>query len=210
MHTDTFPERINKLVKPNQFAFKVKSSEFIALAFPLKNKNDLNEIIEEVRKKYYDATHHCYAYKLLDGSNKNSDDGEPKGTAGIRIQNAIEHFNLSDILIMVVRYFGGTKLGVGPLGKAYQKAAFEVLEKSEIKSFELFYEVEIHANFENISLVHHIISLYNGIIVKTEYSELVNFICLVKKKDTINFRKELQDKSNGQINSLLTTNFTYS
>lgn len=108
-----------------------KGSVFIGKAYPLNIKEEVMNILGEIRKKYFDATHHCYAFRIFRGDSRYSDAGEPPGTAGIRIMNAIEHSGLTNILIVVIRYFGGTKLGTGPLGRAYYNSALSALESSK-------------------------------------------------------------------------------
>ena len=98
-------------------SIKEKGSVFTGKAYFMSNSQDCIAKLNEIKKEFYDATHHCYCYKLNTGEIKYSDNGEPSGTAGIRILNAIEHFILTDMLVVVIRYFGGTKLGVGPLVK---------------------------------------------------------------------------------------------
>lgn len=114
--------------------YREKGSKFIALAFPVKSEEDVKERLAEVKKKYYDARHHCYAYIL--GPNKEAyrlnDDGEPSGTAGRPIHGQLLSKDLTDTLIIVVRYFGGIKLGVSGLLNAYKTAAKDALENSEI------------------------------------------------------------------------------
>ena len=108
---------------------EVKKSRFIAYAFELKNVDEVKADIEFLRKQHKKANHVCYAYVCnINGvSEKCSDDGEPSGTAGYPILNVIKKKNLSNILVAVVRYFGGIKLGAGGLTRAYTKAASEVL-----------------------------------------------------------------------------------
>ena len=100
-------------------------------------------------------------FQISNGTVRYSDAGEPSGTAGIRIQNAIEHFNLSNLLIIVSRIFGGIKLGVGPLGKAYYQSAYNVLNDSKITTKQLFQKVTISSNFDHISLIHRILQITN-------------------------------------------------
>lgn len=151
------PEQIKTIKNFNQNSFKEKGSEFIAIVNSVDNEETALNQLTEIRKKYFDATHHCYAYKLKSGEEKYSDDGEPKGTAGIRILNAIEHFDLRDVLVIVVRYFGGTKLGVGPLGKAYYNSSIDVLNTSEIITLTLYQSLLIETDL--ILLVTCIVSL---------------------------------------------------
>ena len=93
-------EQIKTIKDFRQTSIKEKASEFIAIVYPVDNEGNALTQLNEIRKKYFDATHHCYAYKLKSGEEKYSDDGEPKEPRGIRILNAIEHFDLSDVLLL--------------------------------------------------------------------------------------------------------------
>ena len=137
------PDKIKTIIKDSEFRFKEKGSVFIGLSFPINSEEDAESFLLSVRKKYYDATHHCYSYKLTDGTFKYSDAGEPNGTAGIRIYNAQNHFDLTGILTIIVRYFGGVKLGVGPLGKAYYETAYQNLKSSETEDRILHQQIQL-------------------------------------------------------------------
>ena len=114
--------------------YKEKGSKFIAHAMNVENTEDVKERIAELKKEYYDARHHCYAYMLGHDSSiwRANDDGEPGNSAGTPILNQIRSKNLSNILVVVVRYFGGTKLGVSGLIRAYKQATFDALENAKI------------------------------------------------------------------------------
>ena len=140
--------------------FKEKGSQFIGLAYPINSENEFQSILAEIKKKYYDASHHSYAYRLLNNTFKYSDAGEPSGTAGIRILNAIEHFNLLNVLVIVVRYFGGTKLGVGPLGKAYYHSAEITLNDSDKIKKTAYKRIFVSVDFSFTSLLHKTFSDY--------------------------------------------------
>jgi uncharacterized YigZ family protein len=183
----------------SEFIFKEKNSEFIAQAYPVKTVEEVQNILNDVRKTHYNAAHHCYAVKLNNNYLKYSDDGEPNGTAGIRILNAIDHFQLKNILVIVIRYYGGIKLGVGPLGKAYYFASEELLNGTEIILKIPFLQIEIMAGFELVSQVHHSVSIFKAKIVKTEYSENVNFECLIKPELFENLKNSLFEASRGSI-----------
>ena len=140
-------EDIYKTIKTQSTGiFKDRGSKFIALAIPVISENETKEKLEVIRKKYYDATHHCYAYQL--GFDKSAyrinDDGEPSGTAGKPIFGQILSNDLTNILIVVIRYYGGTKLGVPGLINAYKTSAAIALENSEIitKIIKEIYEIE--------------------------------------------------------------------
>ena len=96
-----YPDQIKTIEKFNQNSNKQKGSEFIGRVYHVEEENEIVETLNKLKKKYYDATHHCYAYKLLNGKIKYSDDGEPGGSAGIRILKAIEHFDLVNQLVVL-------------------------------------------------------------------------------------------------------------
>lgn len=114
--------------------FKDRGSKFIAIASPVNSEEEIKEIIAYTRKKYHDARHHCFAWKLgMDDDRwRLNDDGEPSGTAGNPIMGQIRSFELTNILIIVIRYFGGTLLGTGGLINAYRSAARDALENARI------------------------------------------------------------------------------
>lgn len=190
-------------------SLKEKGSEFLAIVYPVDNEESALDRLSQIKKKYYDATHHCYAYKLKIGETKYSDDGEPNGTAGIRILNAIEHFDLNDALVIVVRYFGGTKLGVGPLGKAYYNASIDVLNISEFVLQTLYHKLLIEVNFNFISHVHRVINHYSAIVADTEYSNNAKFNCWIKPNDFEKINAELTNLTNGQILIKLLSDLKY-
>ncbi|MFH0841806.1 MAG: YigZ family protein [Bacteroidota bacterium] len=126
-------------------SFKDKGSRFIAEAWPVRDQDQIDSILEETRKTYHDAKHHSYAYLLgMEGLIwRANDDGEPSGTAGRPILGQIRSFGVTNVLIVVTRYFGGTLLGVSGLINAYKKAAASALEKAEIIDHVIheFYEI---------------------------------------------------------------------
>jgi uncharacterized YigZ family protein len=193
------PEQIKTIKDFQQASIKEKGSEFIAIVYPVDNEETAVNLLNEIRKKYYDATHHCYAYKIKTSELKYSDDGEPNGTAGLRILNALEHFGLTDVLLIIVRYFGGTKLGVGPLGKAYYNASINVLNLSNITERTLYQSIEINVDFNLISHVHRVINNYSAIIANSEYCNNAKFNCWIKPADYVKINLELSNLSNGQI-----------
>jgi uncharacterized YigZ family protein len=132
--------------KPSEGLFKDRGSKFLAFAYPVSTEEEIKAIQEQLRNQYHDARHHCYAYML--GPEKKvyraNDDGEPSGTAGKPILGQIRSFHLTNILIVVIRYFGGTKLGVGGLIHAYKTAAKEALNHAKIikKTLHDIYELK--------------------------------------------------------------------
>ncbi|WP_068688837.1 IMPACT family protein [Culturomica massiliensis] len=136
---------------PAEGLYKEKGSKFIALAYPVRTEEAVKEIVEEIKVRYYDARHHCYAYRL--GVDKKkfraNDDGEPSSTAGKPILGQILSYDLTDILIVVVRYFGGIKLGVSGLINAYRAAAADaigharIVEKTDDEVFRIKFDYTV-------------------------------------------------------------------
>lgn len=115
--------------------YKENKSTFLAFAYPIENAEQVKQFVDNLKKEYYDARHHCFAYKIGIGKEVQSrafDDREPSHTAGEKILGAIESKNLTNVLIVVVRYFGGIKLGASNLAKAYKQASMEALGNAEI------------------------------------------------------------------------------
>ena len=195
-------EEITTVFDFNEFKFKEKGSLFIGQSFEINSENDFNEIKVKIKKNFYDATHHCFAYKLLDGTFKYSDDGEPNGTAGIRIYNAIQHFGLTNTLVFVIRYYGGTKLGVGPLGKAYYHAAEEVLKNAEIKKLNKHVKIEIRYNFEYSSAIHYYLNKFNAKILENNFEQFPSIVTMIKPMYLSDLRENLSQKSNDKISVL--------
>lgn len=191
-----------------EYRFKEKGSLFIGQAFPITTEEEALSILNGVRKKLYDATHHCYAY-VLPGLFKYSDAGEPSGTAGIRIYNAIQHFDLLELLVIVIRYFGGTKLGVGPLGKAYYFAAEETLKMASIVTRTAYKNLTLCFDFPMISHVHHLLSLQAIKITDTKYEEGVTMDCLVKPADIQLLIQRINETAFGKVQVEQTDKWIY-
>ena len=134
------------LAEPAEALYKEKGSKFLAYAYPVRDEEQIRECLDALRKRYYDATHHCYAWRLgADGQNyRVNDDGEPSSTAGRPILGQLLSYSLTDALVVVVRYFGGTKLGVSGLIAAYKESAAAVLSEAQIveRTVDVRFEVE--------------------------------------------------------------------
>ena len=122
------------IANPAEIIYKEKSSKFLTYGYPVETEEEIREILARLRKKYYDANHHCYAWRLgAEGETfRMNDDGEPSSTAGKPIYGQLISRNITNCLIVVVRYFGGTKLGVSGLITAYKECAAELIDASEI------------------------------------------------------------------------------
>lgn len=153
--------------------YKEKGSKFLAFAYPVSNQEVVHQTLEELRKKYYDARHHCYAYILGKEGNevRANDDGEPNHSAGDPILGQIRSKNLTNTLIVVVRYFGGTKLGVSGLIQAYKIASEEALKNTpSIKQF-ITSAIHISYPYSSTNEVMKLVDRYDLVIVAQDFAE---------------------------------------
>lgn len=190
-------EEYNTIESFFETKLKEKGSVFIGQCFPISSEDEAVSILETVRKKYYDATHHCYAWLTTSGS-KYSDDGEPNGTAGLRIFNAIQHFKLNNILVIIIRYYGGVKLGVGPLGKAYYDSAFDTLKGSAIVTRTCYQKFIIRFEYDMTSQIHYILNKLNAKIQQSDYDSNVSITFLLKPSEIIKLESFLNDALSGK------------
>jgi uncharacterized YigZ family protein len=139
--------------------FKDRGSKFFAFAFPVSDENEVKEKLDTLRKKYHDARHHCYAWKLgaNPGTSRSNDDGEPSNSAGKPIMNQIEQQSLTNVLVVVVRYFGGTLLGVGGLINAYKTATANCLGNARITKKNISVTYRIAFEYSDMNIVMKII-----------------------------------------------------
>lgn len=158
----------------------IKNSKFIALVYPVDNITDINNILTKTKQKYKDATHIVYAYKLIN-SQKYSDDKEPSGTAGLPIMEIIDKKNLINTLIIVIRYFGGIKLGAGGLIRAYSNATKEVLLKTEIKPYIKYNYYMLSCDYDNLKLLNTLCA--NLEIIQKTFNEQIKYQIKIKDEE---------------------------
>jgi uncharacterized YigZ family protein len=154
-----------------------------------------------VRREYFDATHHCFAYTLgSEGKEfRYSDDGEPSGTAGIKILAAIQSKSLSDVLVVVTRYFGGTKLGTGGLGRAYFESANRVLSDAAVVPKVVTEEMQITFPYDETSRILNTLSHRKAKIVDTIYDDDVTLRLSIRKNSALLLADELVNVTRGNI-----------
>jgi len=176
----------NTLADSSESYFLEKRSKFLSFAFPVESIETVNEILAEYRRKYYDARHVCYAYRLgYEGEDfRVNDNGEPSGTAGKPIFGQMLSKDVTDVLIIVVRYFGGIKLGTSGLIVAYRQAASDVLDKAEIITRTIDVSFTVKFPYERMNDVMHIIKDLEVKIVSQDYD---NDKCVM----TLSIRKSL-------------------
>jgi uncharacterized YigZ family protein len=184
------------IVAPTESIYKEKGSKFMAFAYPVYSEEDIKEHLAELRKKYFDARHHCYAYTL--GADKSryraNDDGEPNHSAGDPILGQIRSTDLSNVLVVVVRYFGGTKLGVSGLINAYKTATADALAEATIIEKHETVLLQVHFEYPQMNDVMSLVKEYN-LDVRDQQFELS---CLL----IIEVRKQLQEEVTAKLGSI--------
>lgn len=161
----------------------IQKSKFICKLIPIQNKEEIKNILEKVKEEYIDATHHCYAY-ICRNDKKCSDDGEPSSTAGMPMLNVLEKKELNYILCIVIRYFGGIKLGAGGLVRAYSNSVTETIKNADIINLTDGKEVTLTFSYSNEKQILYLLN--NISIIKKEYNEnIIYTICI----DNISYQK---------------------
>lgn len=188
-----------KTIKENTNAEIVeKKSKFIANVIYVQSQKEAEEELNKIRKKYYNAKHHCFAYSILTSEgiiNRASDDGEPSGTAGLPILNIINKNELINVLVVVTRYFGGILLGTGGLVRAYSESTLKAIEKAEFVIEQIGYEVSLKINYNDFEKLKVYCKKNNINIIKTEYKEKIECIIELNNDEKNNLIKNLNELS---------------
>lgn len=166
--------------------FKEKSSKFLGYAFPVTSEEEIKAHLEEVKKEHFSARHWCYAWQLGYGTNQRyraNDDGEPNNTAGIPIYGQIQSFELTNILVIVVRYFGGIKLGVGGLVQAYRTTAQLTLQEAEIEEKLITEELRIRFDYPLMNKVMRVVKEQNLNITQQLLTENCELHLAIRQSD---------------------------
>jgi uncharacterized YigZ family protein len=174
---------------------EINKSKFYGLLIPIDNADEVKDQLVRIRKEYPKATHYCYAYRV-NGLEKSNDDGEPAGTAGIPILEIIKQFDLENVLIVVVRYFGGIKLGAGGLVRAYARSAKEVLLISKIHEIKTLPTYNLIFDYNYISSMENFIAKNQLKILEKEYELKVTYTLLL---ETPNILEKITDFMQGKI-----------
>jgi uncharacterized YigZ family protein len=194
-----FDDQYHTIEKTTEGLFRDKGSRFISFAIPVTTETEVKEQLDLIRKKYHDATHHCYAFVL--GSEKSAwrinDDGEPSGTAGRPIYGAIQSADLTNILIVVVRYYGGVKLGVPGLINAYKTAAKEAIGRATVISKTVMETYRIDYPYDLMNDVMKILKDEGTTVISTEFG----MTCVIEFAVRRNDSNKLTDRF-GRLSSL--------
>ena len=188
-----------------------KKSRFIGDVYNIENEEDALYHINETKKKYWDARHHCYAYII--GNNNEikrfSDDGEPSGTAGKPILDVLDKSGIANCLIIVTRYFGGTLLGTGGLIRAYSEAAKSGIEASGIMEVKKGIQAQIDADYNSFGKIQYMCMERNIIITDTEYGENVHINMIIEESEYAHFQKAVADAFAGRLGIIKNDNVIF-
>ena len=181
-----------------------KKSKFIANIFYIETEEEAKEKLKEIKAKYYDARHNCYAYSIMNENgiiSRSSDDGEPSGTAGSPMLNILQKRELINVLVIVTRYFGGILLGTGGLVKAYSEATILAIDNAELVTEERGYELEVVLQYQDFDKFQYYCQKNNIEIVNVEYDEKIRcrIELTIEEKDKL---IELKEENNFRIDKI--------
>lgn len=183
------------LAAPVSARLEIKKSDFITYAYPVHSREKAMFHVEQLRAKYPDARHHCWAYIIGDPNNTTSagfdDDGEPNGTAGRPILNVLQHKSIGNVIVIVVRYFGSIKLGAGGLTRAYAGSAQAVVDEMTLTTYVPMTQVEIEADFANESQVRYVVEDMGGEIGDVSYSKCVTLTATLPEANVAALKERL-------------------
>ena len=191
-----------QITAPGQHQIKIKASRFIADAFPIVSEAEVQLYLQEVKKREYTANHHCFAWRIGLGDAelwRVSDDGEPAGTAGKPIYQVLAGAGLTNILVVVTRYFGGIKLGKGGLIRAYSGVVQELVPLLRKAAFIPMITLTCTCDFEHANLVYRLIESYHAQLGQQDYGDQVKIQWIVKQDQADAFAWELHELSKGLI-----------
>ncbi|MBL7936865.1 MAG: YigZ family protein [Bacteroidia bacterium] len=189
-----FSDTYLTIEKQAEAIFKDKGSKFLAFAYPVENDQQIKEILNQLKKEHHTANHHCYAYRLgADKMNfRANDDGEPNNTAGKPILGQIQSNDLTNILIVVVRYFGGTLLGVSGLINAYKNSAADVIKVSTIIEKQILFNYTIQFYFEHLNDVMKLLKQLDCKIINQQFDNNCEISFSIRKANSEQCEEKLK------------------
>ena len=173
--------------------FFERKSQFIGYIAPVSSEEEALAFLAEIRAKHRDARHNCFAYILQNGVKRASDDGEPQGTAGVPIMEVVEREGLTDVIVVVTRYFGGILLGAGGLVRAYAHAAKLAVDAAQRKVMSPAVLVEMQMDYNQYGRINNVLSKYTAIVQDTAFTDMVTMRILFIERDVEAFRAELTE-----------------
>lgn len=187
-------DQYKSIAAPSRGLFKDNGSRFIAFAYPVESAGEVKDIVDSLKKEYHDARHHCYAYRLGHTGDvfRINDDGEPSGSAGRPILGQIDSLGLSDVLVVVVRYFGGIKLGIPGLIRAYKTSTADALSQAEIIPKTASKCFSIGFDYLNMNQVMKVLKEMELPQSGQDFGERCSLTTKVRLSEVDNFVKKLQ------------------
>lgn len=183
--------------------FIEKRSRFIGYSKPVKTQDEAVEFINEIRSKHWDATHNVYAYVLSDGQiMRYSDDGEPQGTAGVPVLDVIKKMGVTDIVVVVTRYFGGIMLGAGGLVRAYSHGASIAVAAGKPITMRLCHNCIVSCTYNQYGKVSSLIPSNDGVIDDSQFGEGVDILFHIPEDNLSKLNKELADATSGGVEAM--------
>ncbi len=179
--------------------FTEKKSRFVSDIFPVQTEEDVKACMELVRKKYHDARHHCWCYRLKSGAVRYSDDGEPQGTAGQPMLAVFEREKIFDVLCVVTRYFGGILLGAGGLTRAYARGAKDALTAAGIAVMRVWDSVEISCPYALLEQIKLRLAAQGAVIEDIQYGADITIRALLPQSATAPVRDAIRELSAGRV-----------
>lgn len=183
--------------KVSETEHTVNRSRFIGRCFPITSEEEALEKLDEIRKLHYDATHNCYAYSLLGGTRRFSDDGEPGGTAGMPIMDTLIRSQTENALIVITRYFGGILLGSGGLVRAYSRSASDALTASGVVEMTPCSIVEFTLDYTRYGALEGFVR-QNSTVRDVEFTDSIRFVCLVEAARADAFIADIVERTDGR------------
>ena len=201
-----FSTTYNQITNNSKGIYKAKGSKFIAYAIIVKSEEQVLDEINKIKKLNKNANHYCFAYiiKADKSIEKVNDDGEPKNSAGKPILGQIKSKDLTNCLIVVVRYFGGTKLGIPGLIKAYKNAALEAIQNNKIECIDITEMYSLKFSYEELNLVMNILKNYNANIINHKNDMISEIECSITLKNSKNFYDKISKNHKIDIKYLKT------
>lgn len=178
-----------KTIEDSNYTIVINKSKFICELLYINNQDEIDSKLKDIKHKYKGATHYCYAY-IYDNNKRFNDDGEPGGTAGMPILNVLENNNLNHVLCVVIRYFGGIKLGAGGLVRAYTKSVTSCLENTKIIDKKECQLIKITFSYDKVKMIDKII---NKNILLKEFENNITYTIAISKDEVKNTLKLLEN-----------------
>ena len=182
--------------------FFERKSQFIGYIAPVSSEEEALAFLAEIRAKHRDARHNCFAYILQNGVKRASDDGEPQGTAGVPIMEVVERLGLTDVIVVVTRYFGGILLGAGGLVRAYAHAAKLAVDAAQRKVMSPAVLVEMQMDYNQYGRINNVLSKYTAIVQDTAFTDMVTMRILFIERDVEAFRAELTEMTAATVEAV--------